>query len=288
MPMLTTAHGGGCFVVKPTCKPFMLGQQSGATPRSTDNPTPTIATDGAISLIQPSIIRYNGQSNAEDIDKPLSTILTYNKHGLFSPTLVEVNHSDSPQESKGRRTPSLEDPLPSPTTKRALGLASPILVQTSQTGGNGNYTRPAEDPIPTLTTRNDINIVSPIAEPYLIPNFGEREGQEPRIHSIEDPMPTVTSKGAGSLVTPLLKQLEEAEVDPRRLVIIDGHPYLLDIRFRMLQNSELARAMGFLDDETQYEFTGTVAEVTKQIGNAVPVNLAAALVQSILGQTTAP
>ena len=101
-------------------------------------------------------------------------------------------------------------------------------------------------------------------------------------------MPTVTSKGAGSLVTPLLKQLEEAEVDPRRLVIIDGHPYLLDIRFRMLQNSELARAMGFLDDETQYEFTGTVAEVTKQIGNAVPVNLAAALVQSILGQTTAP
>ncbi len=58
--------------------------------------------------------------------------------------------------------------------------------------------------------------------------------------------------------------------------------------FRMLQNTELAGAMGFDDDETKYEFVGNIGEVTKQIGNAVPVNLAAALVGAILRQTEKP
>lgn len=41
----------------------------------------------------------------------------------------------------------------------------------------------------------------------------------------------------------------------------------------MLQNSKLTRAMGFHDEETQRELKGTVAETTKQAGNAVPVNI---------------
>jgi DNA (cytosine-5)-methyltransferase 1 len=40
--------------------------------------------------------------------------------------------------------------------------------------------------------------------------------------------------------------------------------------------------MGFDDAETEYEFVGTATEVTKQIGNAVPVNMATALVKVIL------
>jgi site-specific DNA-cytosine methylase len=40
--------------------------------------------------------------------------------------------------------------------------------------------------------------------------------------------------------------------------------------------------MGFDDNESEYEFVGNVAEVTKQIGNAVPVNTACALVKAIL------
>ena len=56
----------------------------------------------------------------------------------------------------------------------------------------------------------------------------------------------------------------------------------------MLQNPELARAMGFEDEETSYEFVGNVTEVTKQIGNAVPVHLAAALVKAALGSEVNP
>jgi DNA (cytosine-5)-methyltransferase 1 len=90
-----------------------------------------------------------------------------------------------------------------------------------------------------------------------------------------------------ALVEPLLSGVKTGEVDPRRVVLIDGQLYVLDIRFRMLKNRELARAMGFDDAESQYEFTGTATEITRQIGNAVPCNLAAALVAAILSPSPA-
>lgn len=36
--------------------------------------------------------------------------------------------------------------------------------------------------------------------PFIVPNFGEREGQKPRNHSIDKPLPAVTSHGAGALI----------------------------------------------------------------------------------------
>jgi DNA (cytosine-5)-methyltransferase 1 len=51
------------------------------------------------------------------------------------------------------------------------------------------------------------------------------------------------------------------------LVELEVTRYYLDIRFRMLQPGELARAQGFPD---AYQFAGTKKEQVKQIGNAVP------------------
>ena len=337
IPAATTAHGGGSFLVEPSTESFLLGQQSGGAPRSTDQPAPTVATDGYITLVQPAIIEYYGQSHARAVDDPLSVITSMNKHGLVKatlveyygrsggadideplptvtakarhgladPVLIEVNHGYTQQREAGdgSRSQSVEAPIRTVTTKRGLGLADPvlievkdengalvqpILVQTSHTGDDSRHTRPTDQPIPTLTTKADMCLATPTAKPYIVPNFGERKGQEPRVHDVDEPIPAVTSRGAGSLVSPaliepILKQLNDAHVDPRRIIFVDGHPYLLDIRFRMLQNPELARAMGFDDEETQYEFVGNISEVTKQIGNAVPVHLAAALVAAILG-----
>ena len=337
IPPATTAHGDGSFLVEPSTESFLLGQQSGGAPRSTDQPAPTVATDGYITLVQPAIIEYYGQSHARAVDDPLSVITSMNKHGLVKatlveyygrsggadideplptvtakarhgladPVLIEVNHGYTQQgdAGDGSRSQSVEAPIRTVTTKRGLGLADPvlievkdengalvqpILVQTSHTGDDSRHTRPTDQPIPTLTTKADMCLATPTAKPYIVPNFGERKGQEPRVHDVDEPVPAVTSRGAGSLVSPaliepILKQLNDAHVDPRRIIFVDGHPYLLDIRFRMLQNPELARAMGFDDEETQYEFVGNISEVTKQIGNAVPVHLAAALVAAILG-----
>ena len=328
VPSVTTAHGGGSFLVEPSLRAFMLGQQSGGAHRSTNEPTPTVTGDGAISLVRPSIIEYYGASYARsieeplsvvtsrgrkhglveptlveyygnsagaDIDQPVPAITTKARHGLANPVLVELNHGNGSQESEGdnRRVHSVADPLGAVTTSRGVGLTQPILIQTSHTLSQGNYAHPTDRPLPALTTKSELSVATPTVKPFIVPNFGERDGQDARVHDIEDPAPAVTSRGAGSLVSPtlvepLLKQVQTANIDPHRLVFLDGQPYLLDIRFRMLQNPELARAMGFEDEETSYEFVGNVTEVTKQIGNAVPVHLAAALVKAALGSEVNP
>ena len=323
IPAVTTNHGGGSFLVEPGLQSFMLGQQSGGAPRSTDQPAPTVTGDGAISLVQPSIVEYYGQSFARsiddplsavtsqgrkhglvkpllveyygnsgdaDVDEPLPTVTTRARHGLANPVVVQLNHGDGSQGLNGdeRRVHSVDEPLGSLTTSPGTGLAHSVLIQTSHNLSEGNYAHPPDKPLPALTSKADLCMATPSVSPFLVPNFGEKEGQAARVHDIEEPVPAVTSRGAGSLVAPtlvepVLKQVQDANVDLRRLVLVDGVPYLLDIRFRMLQNQELARAMGFEDEETSYEFLGNVAEVTKQIGNAVPVHLAAALVRAALG-----
>ena len=258
--------------------------------RAVAEPLSTVMPGRKHGFVNPTLVKYYSNSHSADVDAPLPTLTTKARYGLADPVLVELNHRNGSQRHPGndRRSHSVDHPLGSLTTAPGIGLAQPVLVQTSQTGGNGIYVRPTEEPIPTLTTRNDMCIATPTAKPYLVPNFGERGGQEPRTHDVDAPLPAVTSRGAGSLVyptlaEPILKQMKRADMDPRRLVFVDGKPYVLDIRFRMLQNSELARAMGFEDEETRYEFAGNVSQVTKQIGNAVPVHLAAALVRAALG-----
>ena len=233
IPTLTTWGNGGCYMVQPVAKPFILGQQSGSAPRAATEPIPTIAGAGAISMIRPMIVEYYGNGGTRPVSEPLSTATTKARHALARPTAVPVmqDESDSPREDQ-----------------------------------------------------KDIN--NPQANACIIPNFGERGKQAPRIHDIDKPTPAVTNRGAGSLLTPTVSELTAKQVenvDARRVVLIDGRVHVLDIRYRMLQNPELARAMGFTDEEQDYEFVGNVSQVTKQIGNAVPVHTAVALVKAVLG-----
>jgi DNA (cytosine-5)-methyltransferase 1 len=65
--------------------------------------------------------------------------------------------------------------------------------------------------------------------PFVVPQFGEREGQQPRTHAIDDPLPAVTSHGAGALVEPYLvttggRETAPASVDsPLRTLLTREH-----------------------------------------------------------------
>lgn len=168
-------------------------------------------------------------------------------------------------------------------------------------------------PIPTITSSGTH---LGVCQPFLVPFFGEREGQTPRVHSIDDPIPTVTSHGAGALIEPFIipvhhgkqdercyslqrpmpaittidgwaliePEIREESEEPRGILVKgrtrDGNAieFLLDIRFRMLTPKELARGMS-MDD---FVFEGTRKETVKMIGNAVPTELAKHLCISLL------
>jgi DNA (cytosine-5)-methyltransferase 1 len=53
-------------------------------------------------------------------------------------------------------------------------------------------------PLGTLDTSNRYGLVEArAAEPFLVPMYGERNGQEPRTHSIKEPVPTIPASGDG-------------------------------------------------------------------------------------------
>ena len=218
-------------------QPFLLGQQSQGAPRGVDDPPPTVAASGAISLVQTlaTACQTHGRARGQDGNQRDWEKEDEGKKekrpapAPTSPAIIEVNHGKSGKGNQDgpRRAQTVDDPLGVITTKRGMALVTHLLAQTDQ-------------------------------QPEPAAGYGERA---------------------------VLEQALNPKTDPRRVVHIDGQPYVLDIRFRMLQNGELARAMGFEGEETAYEFVGNASEVTRQIGNAVPVNLAAALVRAALEQS---
>lgn len=100
-PFLTKFHGGNpnrnskisdpiptidCSNRFGLVEPFMLGQQSGSTPRSVSNPVPTVSTAGAISLCEPFITTYYGASaKAQSTRVPLATVTTKDRFAMVSP-----------------------------------------------------------------------------------------------------------------------------------------------------------------------------------------------------------
>lgn len=272
LPTATTTTGGGMILVQP----FLLGQQSGAVARSSELPVPTIAAGGAISLVQPFLIgqrdSWDGKQSVpgrpRGLGEPMQTITTDPGITLVRPFLNLYYGNGQPD--------SIDEPLSTLTTKARHALASPIVVPY----GPRADVRSVHEPLPTILTKDRLGLALPTFEPFIVPNFGERQGQAPRVHPIDGPLPTVTSRGAGNLITPAVLQPEDvAGMDPRRLIWIGEELHLLDIFYRMLRNHELAAAMGF---PRRYWFAGKPRDITRQIGNAWEINVAEALATTIL------
>ncbi len=279
-------------------KAFVLGQQSGAVARDVDQPLPTVAGAGAISFIEPFIVTTNwtatNRSQPRSVDEPIPAITGQGQIGLVEPFVVMLNGTDKGHVNSSNR--SVDEPLPTVTAEgNHLGLVEPFIMPVNH--GKDTRTHSLDDPMPTITSIDAWSLI----EPFIIPFFGERDGQHPRANSIDDPLPTITSHGAGALVEPYLVEYHgtggvtsvdeplRTQTGRDRFGLVqpmvfeqDGKKYLLDIRFRMLQPHELARAMSFPKD---YKFSGNREQVVKQIGNAVPVNLAKALCQTLLSKT---
>lgn len=155
------------------------------------------------------------------------------------------------------------EPLPTVTAGGEGGarphFAYPILCP-YYGGGSGLSGRGVHEPLDTITTKARFGL----ARPFLVPNFGERPGQEPRTHSIDNPVPTITASGHIQLAQPALIG------------------FRVEILYRMLLNGELARAMSFDDEGHLYDFAGSPADITKQIGNAVPGRTAKAHAKALL------
>ena len=134
----------------------------------------------------------------------------------------------------------IDVPLPALTAGgRHLGLVEPLFVPQHSCG----TVKPVSVPLATVTTSGAIGLI----EPFVLEYNGQGVAR-----GVDSPLSTVTCSD--------------------RFALVDGGR--ADITFRMLQPHELARAQGF---PRGYKFLGNKSEQTRQIGNAVPVGMAAAL-----------
>ncbi len=151
---------------------------------------------------------------------------------------------------------SLDRPLPTVTTSgQHIALAEPFFAKYH--GGESGRTRcyGVDAPLMTLDTSNRFSLI----EPFIVKYYSNGINAV----SMNQPLPTVTTKDTFGLVHGGSSA---------------SSPYILDIRYRMLEPHELAAGMGF----DGYKFCGTKTDIKKQIGNAVEVNQSAALAERVV------
>jgi DNA (cytosine-5)-methyltransferase 1 len=227
-------------------EPFILnrhGEGYGETrAHSVEDPTPTANCRGAGYLVEPFVLSRHGEGAPRSVEEPTPTQVAKHSHCLISPYYGS---------GSGETCNSAEDPLPTVTSKARFGMVVPI----THSDGSNRARDVETDPLPTLTTAHRGELA------FIAAQFGEREGQAPRVHGIDQPVPAICATGHINLV----------EATPQ-----------YDILFRMLEPHELAAAMGFNNLEIPYEFAGTKTEKVKQIGNAVSVATMRACVAAIM------
>lgn len=244
-PLGTMHAGGGKFAV---VEPFVLSQASGGAPRSAEDPLPTIVAGGergsGTALIAPYYSAGDGVQPSYSVDDSLPTITAKDRFSLVVPVT---------QSGGGASARSVAEPVPTMTTAKGGEFA--VVMPVTHEDGSDRVRDPGIEPLPTVTGANRGELA------FITAQFGEREGQAPRVHSIDEPSPTIAATGHVNLVQ-------------------GGEGY--DILFRMLEPHELAAAMGFTSEDQAYEFAGTKTDQVKQIGNAVSVAKMKACVGAIM------
>lgn len=257
-------------------EPFVFGNRTNNVPRGLGVPLPTGTTThgGGMLLVQPFLLGQQSGSVARSASAPAPTIAGGGAIGLVQPFLSLYYGNGQPD--------SIDEPLSTLTGLPRHALVTPVIVP----HGPRAEVRSGRDPLHTVTASDRLAAAFPTLDRFITPNFGERPGQAPRIHSLAEPVPTATSRGAGNLVTPTATAALDVDgIDPRRLVWIGPDLHLLDVYYRMLRNHELAAAMGF---PRRYWFAGKPRDVTRQIGNAWEVTLATALLKTVLSDLSGP
>jgi DNA (cytosine-5)-methyltransferase 1 len=169
---VTAYPKGGGFAVAAPVIAGVGGRQGQSPERPADAPYQTVTAKGDSALVAPvlSPLTHHGDRRAHPLTEPAPTVTGAHRGelGLFAPVLADVAHGEvSPSGVKrwGPGARSVEEPSAS-----VVGSGNPALVA-----------------------------------PYLVPRYGERDGQEPRTISTEEPMPTVVgTANGGSLVAPVL------------------------------------------------------------------------------------
>ena len=213
-----------------------------------------------MALAGSDVSHHYEESRAHDVEKPLTACNRY--ASIRAPIIDHIGRSGASDTEA--LLPAVNQILLTLATTRGLVLANAAAVALNA-AENGTLT-PSHSSWPT-SARPRARITGTRA-PTTPRRASPAEGRKPDDDTTDQA---------------IAMALDEGGRHPMMLVFIDAVP-TAGHRFRVLENRESARAMGFDDEEQGYEFQGNRGELPKRFGNDVPVSLVAALA----GATPAP
>lgn len=245
---------------------------------SIDEPCPTVATQGRLALAKVNFLskQFSGNPYSKNISvkDPAGTI-TCKDHHVFVTAYYGNGHNNS-----------VEQPAPTVTTKDRLALVNSVFIDNQY--GTGKPTS-INQPVGTVTTVPKFNMVNCKFSKSIIDNR--------KWHYLMNPQ---FASAGGSVNNPCFTLIARMDKMPPYLVEVEGgigmqftpgdSPMtikikefmalygIIDIKMRMLRITELKKIMGFPED---YILIGPQSDQKKFIGNAVEVNMARVLCESI-------
>ena len=285
---ITAKHGYGIVT------PMMVSiGQTGAGDgrvRGVDEPLRTLVSKNESCLCTPLLMRNNENAVGTSPLDPLQTVTDGGHHMVIAPTMVQIGYGE--REGQKPRVLDVQNPIRTIVGTQKHALVSAFLHKYYDGGytGAGSDMR---DPAPTVTTIdhnslacayltqfNNHCIGQDFTEPINTITAGQGHFGEVRAFLLKyygnegfsgcnEPIPTITTKDRFGLVT------------------VQGVDYaIVDIGLRMLTPRELFDAQGFPHDyEIEQGIDGRLLSKAEQVarcGNAVPPQLAEALVRANL------
>ena len=180
--------------------------------------------------------RKGQKPRLQDIDKPLTTIVSSCKQYLVSPYLEQINHSG--KETRGQK---LNKQVPTITSKHGFAYISPALIQYhSETAKSEVRGQRVNQPLFTVDSTPRYALFTP----YLSKYFGGVVGSK-----IDKPLPTVTAIDHNSLTMPYLTQYyggadhANSVLNPLQTVTVKPRHFLCESYLTILRKTWFARQL---------------------------------------------
>lgn len=262
-----------------------------------DEPCPVVTTQNRLGVAQVCFLskQFSGHPESKNVsvEKPAGTITCRDHHAF-----VSAHYGNGFNRS-------VNDPSATVTTKDRLSLVTPRFIANEYSGG-GQHTS-IDNICPAILTNPKQKLIT--CKPWIMNTSFSNIGS-----NIEEPAQTITANrkwhylmnpqfnSAGSSVdNPCFTLIARMDKMPPYLIVTEtgrvaieiydtDSPMtrkikefmalygIVDIKMRMLRIPELKKIMGFPED---YKLIGTQADQKKFIGNAVEVNMARVLCETI-------
>ena len=244
-------------------------------------PCPTVATQNRLGLAHVNFLSkaYSGDPMGKNIsvEQPAGTITTKDHH-----TFISVHYGNG-------FVKDVDSPAPTLTTKDRCALISSTFIVNQYSGGG--QTSSCHEPCGAVTTTPKQNLVS-CNRWIMNPQYQSAGG------SVDAPCFTLIAR-MDKMPPYLIEAVDDGELPSFIVPVKEGFMYciyendsepmrkikefmalygIMDIKMRMLRIAELKKIMGFPED---YILIGTQSDQKKFIGNAVEVNMARVLCESI-------